>query len=49
MKLNMNGVRPIKAFAVIKNNRLSATEIYDSKDVVLSKGEKIVRVKIEII
>jgi hypothetical protein len=42
----MSGVRPVKAYAVIKNNRILVNEIYDSKDVVLAKGEKLVRVTI---
>ena len=37
-------IRPIKAFAVIKNNKLDANEIYKDKDVILSKGESLVKV-----
>lgn len=37
-------IRPIHAFAVIKNNKLDANEIYKDKDVILSKGEKLIRV-----
>lgn len=40
----MSGVRPIKAYAVVKNNKLNANEIYTDKDVVLVKGEKLIRV-----
>lgn len=40
----MSGVRPINAWAVIKNNKLNANEIYKDKDVVLGKGEKLIRV-----
>lgn len=40
----MSGVRPINAWAVIKNNKLDANEIYKDKDVILSKGEKLIRV-----
>lgn len=41
-------IRSIKAWAVIRNNKLSANEIYQDKDVVLTKGEKLVRVIISI-
>lgn len=37
-------IRPIKCFAVIKNNKLDAFEIYKDKEVVLSKREKLIRV-----
>jgi hypothetical protein len=37
-------IRPIKAWGVIKNNKLDANEIYKDKDVILSKGEKLIRV-----
>lgn len=37
-------IRSIKAWAVIRNNKLSANEIYQDKDVILSKGEKLIRV-----
>ena len=40
----MSGPRPVRAFAVVKNNKILVNEIYDSKDVVLAKGEKLVRV-----
>lgn len=41
-------IRPIKAWAVIKNNKLDANEIYKDKDVILSKGESLVNVIITI-
>lgn len=41
-------IRSIKAWAVTRNNKLSANEIYQDKDVVLTKGEKLVRVIISI-
>lgn len=41
-------IRSIKAWAVIRNNKLSANEIYQDKDVVLTKGENLVRVIISI-
>ena len=41
-------IRPIKAFAVIKNNKLDANEIYKDKDVILSKGESLVNVIITV-
>lgn len=41
-------IRPIKAFAVIKNNKLDAFEIYKDKDVVLIKGESLVSVIISV-
>jgi hypothetical protein len=37
-------MRSIKAFAVIRNNKLDALEIYADDNVVLDKGEKLVRV-----
>lgn len=36
--------RNIKAWAVVKNNKLSAYEIFTEKNVILNKGERIVRV-----
>lgn len=45
----MSGIRPIKGWAVVKRNKLSVNEIYAEKDVVLAPGEKLVRVKIEVI
>lgn len=44
----MSGVRPINAWAVIKNNKLNAMEIYNHNDLILDKGEKLVRVIISI-
>jgi hypothetical protein len=41
-------MRAITAYAVIKNNKLDANEIYKDNDVILTKGEKLVRVKIEV-
>jgi len=41
-------IRPIKAWAVIKNNKLDANEIYKDKDVVLIKGESLVNVIITV-
>ncbi len=41
-------IRPIKCFAVIKNNKLDAFEIYKDKEVVLSKGETFVNVIISV-
>ena len=40
--------RPIKAWAVIdtKKPRLLVSEIYEDKDIVLNKGEKLIRVLI---
>jgi len=37
-------VRSIKAYAILKNNKLNANEIYSDKDVMLCKGEKLIRV-----
>jgi len=44
-------IRSITAYAIIKKdkNKLDALEIYSSEDVVLSKDEKIVKVKIEVL
>lgn len=44
----MSGVRPINAWAVIKNNKLNAMEIYNHSDLILDKGEKLVRVIISV-
>lgn len=41
--------RSIRAYAIVKNNKLNALEIYSDKDVVLSKGEKLVRVEINVV
>lgn len=41
-------MRSIKAYAVIRNNKLDANEIYKDKDIVLTKGEKLVRVVISL-
>ena len=41
--------RSIRAYAIVKNNKLNALEIYADKDVVLSKGEKLVRVEIGVV
>lgn len=41
-------IRPIKAWGVIKNNKLDANEIYKDKDVILSKGESLVNVIITV-
>jgi len=41
--------RSIRAYAIVKNNKLNALEIYADKDVVLSKGEKLVRVEISVV
>jgi len=41
--------RSIRAYAIVKNNKLNALEIYSDKDVVLSKGEKLVRVEISVV
>ena len=42
--------RSIRAWAVVaQNNKLNALEIYSDKDVVLSKGEKLVRVEISVV
>lgn len=42
-------IKSIRAWAVLKNNKLNSMEIYSDKDVVLNKGEKLVRVKIEVV
>ncbi len=44
----MAKIRPIRAFAVIKNGKLDAFEIYKDTDVVLTKGETIVSVIISV-
>jgi len=42
--------RSIRAWAVVaQNKKLNALEIYSDKDVVLSKGEKLVRVEINVV
>lgn len=41
-------MRGITAWAVIKNNKLDANEIYKDKDVILTKGEKLMRVIISV-
>jgi len=41
--------RSIRAYAIVKNNKLNALEIYSDKEVVLSKGEKLVRVEINVV
>lgn len=41
--------RSIRAYAIVKNNKLNALEIYSDKEVVLSKGEKLVRVEISVV
>ena len=41
--------RSIRAYAIVKNKKLNALEIYADKEVVLSKGEKLVRVEISVV
>lgn len=39
-------IRPLVAYAIVKNNKLNAYEIYSDKDVVLCEGERLVKVTI---
>jgi hypothetical protein len=39
-------MKPIKAYAVVKDNKLDAMEIYEDKEVLLDKNEKIIKVMI---
>ena len=41
--------KPIKAYAIVKNNKIDVLNIYKDKDVVLNKGEKLVLVEIKVI
>lgn len=41
--------KPIKAYAIVKNNKIDVLNIYKDKDVVLNKDEKLVLVEIKII
>lgn len=41
--------KPIKAYAIIKNNKIDVLNIYKDKDVVLNKDEKLVLVEIKVI
>lgn len=40
-------IKPIKAWAAIKNNKLDAMEIYADKDIILLPGESLIRVEIK--
>lgn len=40
-------IKPIKAYAIVKNNKIDVLNIYKDKDVVLNKGEKLVLVEIK--
>lgn len=40
-------MKPIYAWAVVKEGKLDALEIYEDKDVVLNKDEKLIRVIIK--
>ena len=40
-------IRSIKAWAVVKDGKLDAWEIYKDKDITLSREEKLIRVTIE--
>jgi hypothetical protein len=40
-------IKPIKAWAVVKGEKLDAWEIYKDKDVELSMGERLIRVIIK--
>ena len=44
-------IKSIKAWAVVDKNKpkIKVIEIYDDKDVLLNKGEKIIRVEIKAI
>lgn len=44
----MSGVRPINAWAVIKNNKLNAMDIYNHNNLILDKEEKLVHVIISV-
>lgn len=44
----MKKVRPVKAWCVVKNGKLLPNEVYVEKDIVLSTGEKLVRVIISV-
>lgn len=41
--------KPIKAYAIVKNNKIDVLNIYKDKDVVLNKDEKLVLVEIKVI
>ena len=40
-------MKPIKAYAVVKDDKLDVLEIYDSKEILINKNEKIIRVIIK--
>lgn len=42
-------IKPIKAYAIVKNNKIDVLNIYKDKDVVLNKDEKLVLVEIKVI
>lgn len=44
----MSGIRSVNGWAVVKRNKLLINEIYDSKDIVLAKDEKLVKVIISV-
>lgn len=39
-------IRPIKAYAIVKNNKLNALEIFKDTDFVITKGEEVIEVLI---
>lgn len=41
-------IKPIKAYAIVKNNKIDVLNIYKDKDVVLNKDEKLVLVEIKV-
>ena len=42
-------IKPIKAYAIVKNNKIDVLNIYKDRDVVLNKDEKLVLVEIKVI
>ena len=42
-------IKSITAWAVVKNNKLDASEIYKDKDVILSTDEIMVKVEIRVL
>lgn len=50
MRNNKIKIKPLKAYAIVKttNPKLKVSEIYDTKDICIEKGEKIIEVIITV-
>lgn len=44
MIVNMKKIKPINAWAIVKNGKLDVFEIYEDKDVELSSNERLIKV-----